>query len=128
MIVAAAVIAVALVAVVLVLRARTHRAATRVSNDTSDASWTDAVGAELRGLPESERCDLIFAVAALDDDRSRGMLERALNDPSEPVALAAARALARRGCSDVVERHLASCPSARTSRIAAALALLTFDS
>ena len=125
MIVAAAVVAVALVAVVLVLRARTHPAPVRTSSNTS---WTDAVGTELRSLPESERCDLIFAAAALDDDHSREMLERALDDPSEPVALAAARALARRGCSDVVGRHHASHPSARTSRIAAALALLTFDS
>ena len=91
----------------------------------SAAGWTDAAGSEFSGLSESARCDLAFALGALDDARSQQLLERALDDPSEPVALAAAHALMRRGSRTRVDDYLAGHPGERTSRIATVLALLT---
>ncbi|MGA8532724.1 MAG: hypothetical protein WB615_01305 [Candidatus Tumulicola sp.] len=90
----------------------------------AESDWTDAAGREFAGLSASARCDLVFAVAALDDARSQDLLERALEDPSEPVALAAAHALARRGRHASVERYLTQHPGVRADRIAAMLALL----
>jgi hypothetical protein len=86
--------------------------------------WTATAGEEFAHLCEAERCDLVFAYAALDDSQSLEMLERALDDPSEAVALAAARAVATRGRSAAVERYLELHPGERTRRIAAMLELL----
>jgi len=91
---------------------------------SAQTGWTSAAGDEFAGLSESARCDMIFAVAALDDDASRGLLEHALADPAEPVAIAAAHALATHGRTVVVERFLAANPGERADRIAATLALL----
>lgn len=88
------------------LRAR-HPALPHVAN------WTSAAGEEYTALSEAERCDLIFAVAALEDDAGRELLVRALDDPSETVALAAARGLSRQGRSAALERYLATCPAER---------------
>jgi DNA-binding transcriptional LysR family regulator len=71
------------------------------------------VGEDFAALSEAERCDLIFAVAVLEDDSSEALLARALGDPSEGVALAAAHALARRGGLEMLERHLTQCASER---------------
>ena len=90
----------------------------------TDTQWTHAAGEEFSGLAESARCDMVFAVAALDDDRSQQLLEHALDDPSEAVGLAAAHVLAGRGQTAVVERYLAGHPGERAERIAHALALL----
>ncbi len=87
-------------------------------------AWTNEAGAEFAGLSESARCDLIFAVAALEDERSQNLLEYALNDPAEPVSLAAAHALAGHGRRALVDAFLSSHPGARADRIAQALALL----
>ncbi len=87
-------------------------------------AWTNEAGEEFAGLSESARCDLIFAVAALDDERSQNLLEYALNDPAEPVSLAAAHALAGHGRRALVDAFLSSHPGARADRIAQALALL----
>jgi hypothetical protein len=86
--------------------------------------WTHEAGAEFGGLTESARCDLVFAVAALDDERSQQLLEHALSDPAEPVALAAAHALAGRGERAMVDAFLAAHPGLRADRIAQALSLL----
>jgi hypothetical protein len=86
--------------------------------------WTSAAGDEFAGLSESARCDMIFAVGALDDDASRALLVHALTDPAEPVALAAAHALASHGRTDAVESFLAANPGPRADRIAATLSLL----
>jgi hypothetical protein len=86
--------------------------------------WTNEAGAEFGGLSESARCDLVFAVAALEDDRSQHLLEHALSDPAEPVALAAAHALASHGRRGVVDSYLAEHPGERADRIAQALSLL----
>ncbi|HEY1654638.1 MAG TPA: HEAT repeat domain-containing protein [Candidatus Tumulicola sp.] len=88
------------------------------------AGWTDAAGDEFAGLTEPARCELIFAIAALDDRRSLPVLERALADPSETVALAAAHALAARGDAAIVESYFAAHPGERATRIAGTLALL----
>jgi len=87
-------------------------------------AWTNEAGEEFGGLSEAARCDLVFAVAALDDERSQKLLEHALRDPAETVALAAAHALAGHGRRPLVEAYLASQPGARADRIAQALALL----
>jgi hypothetical protein len=87
-------------------------------------AWTSAAGDEFAGLSESARCDMIFAVAALDDERSQQLLEHALEDPAEAVSLAAAHALAGHGRRDAVDAYLARHPGARADRIAQALAVL----
>ena len=87
-------------------------------------AWTNEAGAEFAGLSEAARCDLVFAVAALDDERSQHLLEYALNDPAEPVSLAAAHVLAGHGRRSLVDAYLANHPGARADRIAQALALL----
>ncbi|HTU68846.1 MAG TPA: hypothetical protein VMF11_00880 [Candidatus Baltobacteraceae bacterium] len=87
-------------------------------------AWTNEAGEEFAGLSEAARCDLVFAVAALDDERSQRLLEHALNDPAEAVSLAAAHALAGHGRRPVVEAFLADHPGARADRIAQALAVL----
>lgn len=87
-------------------------------------AWTNEAGEEFAGLSEAARCDLVFAVAALDDERSQKLLEYALNDPAEAVSLAAAHALAGHGRRPVVDAYLKSHPGPRADRIAQALALL----
>ena len=89
-----------------------------------DTAWNAQTEAEFGSLPEAARCDMIFAVSALDDDRSAQLLEHALDDPSETVALAAARALKERGRSDAVDDYLARHPGERAERIAHTLSLL----
>jgi hypothetical protein len=86
--------------------------------------WTNEAGEEFGGLSEAGRCDLVFAVAALDDERSQKLLEYALNDPAEAVSLAAAHALAGHGRRALVDAYLARHPGTRADRIAQALALL----
>jgi hypothetical protein len=86
--------------------------------------WTSEAGSEFAGLPEPARCDLVFAVAALEDERSQQLLEHALDDPAEAVSLAAAHALTARGQRERVDQHLAGHPGARADRIAQALSLL----
>ncbi len=88
------------------------------------SSWAQGAGDEFAGLSEADRCDLIFAVAALEDERSHELLERALDDPSETVALAAARGLTRHGGASTLERYLAQRPGERARRIAQTLELL----
>jgi hypothetical protein len=122
--VALIVVAVVVLATIGIVALRNARRRVR----TTGANWTDAAGHEFAGLSESGRCDLIFAVAALEDQRSQGLLERALDDPSEPVALAAAHALASHGCRTNVDRYLAANPGARATHIASLLALLAAES
>ncbi|MDE2482251.1 MAG: hypothetical protein KGN02_08670 [bacterium] len=90
----------------------------------TSTAWTQEAGDEFAGLSESRRCDLVFAVAALDDERSRRLLEHALDDPADAVATAAAHALAASGRRAAVEAFLARNPGPRADRIAQTLALL----
>lgn len=98
------------IALTVVLR---RRRATVYALPPAPANWLAPVGEEFTTLSEAERCDLIFAVAALEDESSERLLAQALGDPSEGVALAAAHALARRGGLETLERHLTQCASER---------------
>ncbi len=89
-----------------------------------DDSWTRDAGDEFSRLSESARCDLIFAVEVLDDERSHRLLLHALADPSEPVALAAARTLAKRGYVDDVRRMVQTARGARGNEFMDVLSLL----
>jgi HEAT repeat protein len=91
----------------------------------TSTDWTAQAGAEFSGLAESARCDLVFAVADLNDERSQQLLLHALDDPSDAVALAAAHALAQRGSENAVNEYVESHPGERAQRISQTLALLT---
>jgi len=91
----------------------------------ASTDWTLQAGEEFAGLSEAARCDLIFAVADLRDERSRGLLVHALDDPSDAVALAAGRALASRGEGEKVAAYAQQHPGPRAQRILDALALLS---
>lgn len=91
---------------------------------TATTDWTTQAGDEFAGLSESARCDLIFAVADLQDERSQQLLLHALDDPSEAVALAAAHALARHGKADAVQSYANEHPGGRAERIVRTLALM----
>ncbi|MBV8118214.1 MAG: hypothetical protein JOZ01_09560 [Candidatus Eremiobacteraeota bacterium] len=95
-----------------------------VAPPAHSGDWTAQAGEEFASLPEAARCDLVFALSDLDDDRAQRVLVQALNDPSETVALAAAHALKRRGCADVVQRYAADHPGERAQRMLDTLALL----
>ena len=86
--------------------------------------WTSQAGEEFAGLSESARCDLIFAVAHLDDDRSHQLLVHAMDDPSDAVATAAAHALAQRGSQEVVQQYAQQHPGERAERIVQTITLL----
>ncbi len=90
----------------------------------ASTAWTSEAGEEFAELSESARCDLVFAVAALEDERSQRLLEHALGDPADAVATAAAHALAANGRRAAVEAFLARHPGARADRIAQTLSLL----
>jgi hypothetical protein len=105
-------------------RAERERAAAPRPEVRVDTSWSEATAAEFSTLSEAARCDMIFAVTALDDERSVRLLRHALADPSEAVALAAARALSERGLAASVDEYLARHPGERADRIARTLALL----
>lgn len=117
-------IGIAVVAWTAPRRAEKARAKREGMPQTATTAWTSGAGDEFSGLSESARCDMIFAVAALDDERSQSLLAHALQDPAEAVSLAAAHALANTGRRGVVEAFLAEHPGARADRIAQALSLL----
>lgn len=125
MILAIVVLALVAGAAIALYLARTRR--TPVATNPRPARWTDAAGDEFAELSESGRCDMIFALAALDDPASLELLEGALDDPSETVALAAAHALASRGDAARLRRYFAAHPGHRAARIAQTLALLEGD-
>ncbi len=81
------------------------------------------LSAQFDKLSEAERCDFIFAIATLDDRSTMRLLERALDDPCEAVALAAAHALVATGSTDTLQRFFAQ-RGPRAERIAASLELL----
>jgi HEAT repeat protein len=97
--------------VVYVVRRRKHGA-------------TLAVRDEFSTLSEAERCDYVFALGALDDPATMPLLRRALEDPSETVAIAAARSLVTAGRNDELETFLAHRSDDRSRQIAQTLELL----
>ena len=96
----------------------------RIEPWVATTDWTTEAGTEFAGLSESARCDLIFAVADLDDERSQRLLLHALDDPSDAVALAAAHALTRRGAASALEEYAQRHPGERSERFARTLELL----
>ena len=93
-------------------------------SELSDAQWAYEAGGEFAGLSEAARCDMIFAVAAIDDERSHRLLLHALDDPSNTVALAAAHALARGGRLDDVRDYVRAHTGQRSDELMQLLSLL----
>ncbi len=89
-----------------------------------DQTWSEQAGREFSGLSETARCELVFAVAALDDAPAHRLLLAALGDSSEAVATAAAHALARSGNLADVQAYASEHPGPRTERILQTIALL----
>ena len=87
--------------------------------------WTHEVGSEFSGLSESARCDMIFAVGALGDERSHRLLLHALDDPSATVALAAAHTLARNGRLDDLRQYAQHSSTPRSQELLQLVSLLT---
>ena len=125
----AALVAGALLAAYAVFSARTKPPAASVAVPPATASQP-AGEDELEdleafeALDEAARCDAAFAAAAHEDAASTRLLERALDDPVEAVALAAAHSLATSGRAGVLDRYVRSHPGARAQRVAAVTALL----
>jgi len=114
-----------LIAYVLLARRRTRvHGALALADPAERPTWTRQAGEGLGELSESARCDLVFAVGELDDDRSRRMLVHALADPSSAVSLAAAHALARQGHIDQVQAYAASARAERSKELLELLALI----
>ncbi len=101
-----------------------HREPTLVEELARDEAWPSEVVEEFERLNEAARCEMIFAAASIDDERSRRLLEFALDDPAEAVALAAAHALATRGRGDLVAQYAQREPSERARRLVETLAFL----
>ena len=78
-------VAVAAYAVLAPRRKAEHVRTTERAPLAAQTGWSSASGIEFGELSESARCDMIFAVAALDDDASQHLLEHALGDPAEAV-------------------------------------------
>jgi HEAT repeat protein len=85
----------------------------------------DFVASQYSKLSAAQRVDFIFAIAAVGDPTSVDLLQRALDDSDEAVALAAARALAGGGHNDELERFFATHRGERSTRLARALELLS---
>jgi len=78
-------------------------------------------------LDEGARCDAAFAAAAHEDPASTRLLESALDDPVEAVALAAAHSLVASDRAEVLDRYVRSHPGTRSQRVADVTALLVPD-
>ena len=114
-------LAVTLVLVVLVVALATVGYALVRPRRKSDA---DLLIDEFGKLSNAQRCEFVFAVATLDDPSSLRLVERALDDPCEAVALAAAHALTTAGRTAPLERFLSEHPGGRAESITASLELL----
>ncbi len=117
-----------------------HAVAEAIGDATHDAAVADQppsatpartengdVFAAYDRLPEQARCELLFAAETLVDERARALLYRGLSDPSEAVALAAARGLARTEERAVFERALEALPPERARRLRETLAVLEIE-
>jgi HEAT repeat protein len=103
---------------------RFRRQEVLVQSQASTAETPFPIDAAFAELSEAERCDFIFACQALDDRESLALIERALDDPCESVAIAAARAMARRGQTEDLHCYFARRSDERSLRIARAVELL----
>ena len=95
------------------------------ANGVSNAHAFPDPPSALAGLSEAERCEVVFAMATLDDDESREHVRTALNDPSETVALAAAHALASSGHIAAVNAYAQANPGPRSQKLLDTIALLS---
>jgi hypothetical protein len=121
--VAAIVVAILAIAIVTALGRRRAVPVTLSQQPSSPApAWT---GDEFAGLSEAARCDLVFALQELPGDERTSTLVGALDDPSETVALAAAKALTARGERAQVDRYFEERPGARSDRLRNDLSLLS---
>jgi hypothetical protein len=107
-----------------VANATVAQVAETADDDAPDALWTHEAASEFASLSEAARCDMIFAVAAIDDERSHRLLVHALDDPSNTVALAAAHALARAGRIDDVRSYTRAHDGPRSVELMQLLSLL----
>jgi hypothetical protein len=92
--------------------------------ESAAVDWTAAAGDGFENLSDAARCGMVFAMAELDDDRSRGLLEAALDDRSDAVALAAAHALATNGRLETVRAYAAAHPGPRGQHLLETISLL----
>jgi hypothetical protein len=111
------------VAYLILTRSRRQEILVVRSQTSADKSGS-SIAATFAGLSEAERCDFIFACQALDDRESLEIIELALDDPCESVAIAAARAMARRGQTADLQRYFSGRSDDRSVRIASAVELL----
>jgi HEAT repeat protein len=84
----------------------------------------DFVASQYSKLSAAQRVDFIFAIAVVEDPPTIDLLQRALDDSDEAVALAAARALAGGGRNDELERFFTTHRDERAARLARTLELL----
>lgn len=92
--------------------------------DPPSSAWTREAADEFESLGETARCDLVFAMSVLDDERSHNLLRHALGDPSAAVSAAAAHALVRRGERATLDAYLGACAPNRAEDLRATIALL----
>lgn len=108
--------AVAVIGCIVYVVLRRPQIAAEVTEPSGDGEFAD--------LSEAERCDYVFALGALDGSANLQRLLRAMDDPSEAVAIAAARTLILAGRRDEVDSALAQRSGERAARIVSALDLL----
>lgn len=77
----------------------------------------DPLGDRFAKLSDEQRVDFVFAIAALEESSSTPFLERALEDPCEAVALAAAVSLAKSGRAAQLDRYFGERPGERAERL-----------
>ncbi|MGR4063869.1 MAG: hypothetical protein ACLQPV_00300 [Vulcanimicrobiaceae bacterium] len=94
-----------------------------VADEDLDEELEDREAFEALG--EGARCDAAFEAAAHEDAASTRLLERALDDPVEAVALAAAHSLVSSGRGEVLDRYVKLHPGARAQRVASMTQLLS---
>jgi HEAT repeat protein len=84
----------------------------------------DFIASQYSKLSAAQRVDFIFAIGAVEDPTTVELLQRALDDSDEAVALAAARVLTGGGRNDELERFFATHRGERAARLARTLELL----
>lgn len=130
-----ALVLVAILGIVLIVVARFARRPAPLTlpvridaTPVGDGSGFDRESAvEFDGMPEDARCEMLFSVALLDNERSRKLLEHALSDKSRTVALAAARGLISAGRGIDVTAYIEQHPGTHSDELASALQLFDID-
>ncbi len=129
----AVVLVIVAVAILLVARFAARQKTVPVAPPRTDTGDGERSGfdrdsaAEFDRLSENARCEMLFSIALLDDERSSALLEHALADESGVVSLAAARGLVAGGREADVSAYLRAHPGERSDALAAALQLFDID-